>query len=199
MSSFAPVLINPRVPVIGFCGYARSGKDTAAGFLIEQNWRRLAFADNLKADLCKLLGITLEELDEKKAALRPLMVEYGRAARALNPDVWVRRLAVQVQRLAVQMQFEVGAGAQGIVITDVRYPNEAEWVRSLCGITVKVTREGLEPANREEAESVPKTKCDWEITAASGQLDVIKTEALRIAAAYLTEWNDKYGTDGTRT
>ena len=34
--------------VIGLCGAARSGKDTAADGLVAVGWRRLAFADPMR-------------------------------------------------------------------------------------------------------------------------------------------------------
>ena len=40
-----------NVLTVGFCGYAGSGKDTAAGQLVREGWHRIAFGDKLKQHL----------------------------------------------------------------------------------------------------------------------------------------------------
>ena len=42
--------------LIGITGPARSGKDTVAGFLIEQGFHRVSFADPLKAGVAAIVG-----------------------------------------------------------------------------------------------------------------------------------------------
>ncbi len=37
-----------KTSLIGFAGAARSGKDTAASFLVERGWQRKAFADPVR-------------------------------------------------------------------------------------------------------------------------------------------------------
>ena len=80
--------------IVGLCGYAKSGKDTAAEVLVRRGWARYAFADELKADLERAIGKPLVGMcPEEKEHWRPLMVEYGRVRRAQNVDYWVARLA----------------------------------------------------------------------------------------------------------
>lgn len=154
--------------IVGLCGYARSGKDTAAKALTEGGgWRRAAFADALKADVlrsmigsAKAAGIPRSEWPRwswfedaaAKERLRPLLVEYGRAMRGVAPDYWIRRLERDYVR-----------GGQAVVITDVRYENEAEWVRSRGGVVIEIARPGTGPANAEEEHSMQSFKADYTV------------------------------------
>lgn len=158
------------ITLVGLCGFARSGKDTAAGALLEMGWSRFAFADPLKQDIAGLLkrGLSAVPLDENpralswlgematvnKSRLRPLLVSYGAAMREFNPNYWIDRL---------NHTAEFKACRQPRVITDVRYINEAEWVRSLGGVILTITRPGIGPANAEEADKTAAVKPDAEI------------------------------------
>lgn len=141
------------IKLIGISGYARSGKDTAAKALTDIGWTRKAFADALKRDAGLALRNSLlagnfnPPQDEvapwftdpsMKETYRPFLVEYGRAMRALRPEYWIARLAL-----------EIGPDSC-YVITDVRYANEAEWIRRHGGKVVEIVRPGVGPANAEE-------------------------------------------------
>ena len=137
--------------VIGFCGYAKSGKDTAAQVLIEEGWIRVAFADALKDDLFWLMqrhetGVSRDWFIRNKEPLRPLLVEYGRAMRSVNPGHWTDRVRFRLAAAA--------AAGDRCVITDVRYVNEAAMIREMGGMVIRVERVGVAPANAEEASSM---------------------------------------------
>jgi hypothetical protein len=125
--------------IIGLWGAAKVGKDTIQRHL---GWPRAAFADRLKLDLAPIfsrLGLDLENPDHKSLA-RSLMVEYGRLGRIIDPDIWIRRL-------------ELPEDEDRVVITDVRYWNEIDWIVAKGGLVVKVERPGVLPANQEEVDS----------------------------------------------
>lgn len=130
--------------LIGLCGYAQSGKDTAAANM--PNWHRFAFADALKADLLTLLadvGCNLSDADHKAKA-RPLLVAWGATARAFCPAYWIERLFRAVDF----------AQRDRVVISDVRYPNEVLEILARGGQVVRIERPGIGPANSEEARSI---------------------------------------------
>jgi hypothetical protein len=151
------------VKLIGICGYARSGKDTAATALTGKGWTRKAFADALKQDAATALRSSIiaghhnPPKDEfmpwftdpaLKETFRPFMVEYGRAMRNIYPTYWIERLALEIEP------------EKCYVITDVRYANEADWVRSRGGKVVEIVRPGVGPANNEEKNSMEAFKPD---------------------------------------
>lgn len=155
--------------LIGLAGYARCGKDYLAAQL---GWPRAAFADCLKRDVAQLLGLSREELEQRKGDFRPLLVAYGAARRMLDNDYWIDRLAWNVNQC---------------VVTDVRYLNEGLWVRSHGGAVVYVERDGVGPANDEEARSLQilRDGCPHYVIHNDGDAGV---EALRYIAAQEPEW-----------
>ena len=147
--------------IIGLSGYAKSGKDTFFNLLREglagkTETKRLAFADKLKDDLgdtLSNLGVNLSDCSPReKELVRPLLVSYGMVARAIDEDYWIRKIQNEADDLY----------AQGfiVVITDVRYVNEAEWIKDSFknSIIVDIERSGVDPANLEELNNHPKIK-----------------------------------------
>lgn len=146
--------------MIGLSGFARSGKDSAEAIIrarftgLGARSARFAFADALKrmADpfLQKTLGLSAwTKVTEEKKIIRPFLVGLGETCRALDPNFWVKKLEPTVK----------AAMSRGLcmpIITDVRYKNEADWVKSLGGTIVYIEREGVGPANNEEGLTVPE-------------------------------------------
>ncbi|MBN86650.1 MAG: hypothetical protein CL885_03920 [Dehalococcoidia bacterium] len=143
--------------LIGICGVARSGKDTL--FLSLENsepsfkWKRLAFADELKMEceefLLKHTGISpFTQVNEEKELIRPFLVAYGtHLRRKINPDCWIDVVKPKLKKNK----------AEGLipVLTDVRFPNELNWIREEGGKVIHISRTGVNPANKEEAENDP--------------------------------------------
>lgn len=120
--------------LIALAGYARCGKDTICHAL---GWQRAAFADALKADIAPVLA---KLPAHEKSQIRPLLVEYGRTARSLDPDYWLKRIDLPLDG--------------DVCVTDCRYLNEANFVIGLGGRVIRVHRKGIGPANDEEARTL---------------------------------------------
>ena len=120
---------------IGLIGLAGSGKDTAAKALMKLGCRRLAFADELKS-----LAFYFGWDGEKDEDGRALLQELGMAARRYNARFWIQYLNKQILRERLQGPF---------VFTDVRFQNEADYVRSIGGIVVRIVRPGQIAENHE--------------------------------------------------
>ena len=139
--------ITPR-RIVGLCGYARAGKDTVAQALVDRGWARVGFADALKADLEAAIGKPFAAMPATEKELwRPTMVAYGEARRRQWADYWIARAVDTIQNRY--------APSHPIVITDVRYVNELDWIRRCGGVVLYVERELL-PANSEEEMSIRK-------------------------------------------
>ena len=140
--------------LIGIAGYARSGKDTffarSAKYLNDNGLeaKRYAFADALKSEVDSLLteytgSSAFTEKDSEKEIVRPLLVTYGtEIRRKLNPNCWIEKITPSVGE-------DLDKGKY-VFITDVRFENEAQWIKSQGGLMVYVEREGIKPANHEE-------------------------------------------------
>lgn len=158
-----------NLKLIGFCGYARSGKDTAAKALIDLGWMRVAFADALKADVAYAIqrsfsviggGALCETLiEDHKEEFRPLLVEYGRAMRRVRASYWIDRLMRHVAG-AQDLRKRFGEPEHKFVITDVRYQNEVDAIHAAGGKVIMILRSGVLPANAEEADSFSRVAPD---------------------------------------
>lgn len=121
--------------IVGLAGYAGAGKDTAAAALVQKDWRQDAFANTLKAmaldiNPCVMyLGLptTLRGVVEqfgwdaakREPTVREFLQNLGGAVRAhLGVDIWVEALH----------QRWIDDADTPLVVSDVRYVNEAKWV-----------------------------------------------------------------------
>lgn len=119
--------------IVGLTGYARSGKDTFARILVDEfHFKRVAFADALKSDLASYLGISRTRLDTEKEALRRALQLRGASLRAVDPTYWIR-LAMS------SIKYYQGAGCN-VVVTDVRFPNEAVALRNMGAVILRMRR-----------------------------------------------------------
>ena len=149
--------------IIGIAGAARVGKDTVCSELIDYlekkgvTARRLAFADALKNDINHFLldkaGVNAYSNEEDhKLLIRPLLVAYGKLMRDLSGGLyWINEL-----NKGIKKNLEQGVVS---IVSDVRYPNEARWINSIKnGITIHLTRNGINCANEEESINDPLTQ-----------------------------------------
>ena len=154
------------IKVIGISGVARVGKDTFFRALLKEspnyNLVRVAFADELKEEcdefLLKNIGISAFTQDpDEKVLIRPFLVTYGsQLRRRKDPLCWIKRARNKLVKIGEK-------GDTTAVFTDVRYPNELEWIhKEMKGTSIHLSRDGMKPANEEEAINDPKLKemCD---------------------------------------
>lgn len=124
--------------LIGFGNRARQGKDTAAQAIVDyyENKRqqfskhglkpvvkvqRIGFADALY-EVCR----TEYDMKEKDA---PLLQRIGAERRQLDLDYWIKKAFASIQ-----------PSTNLVVISDVRYQNEAAYIKAKGGYTVNVGR-----------------------------------------------------------
>jgi len=132
--------------IVGLCGYARAGKDTIAAELIAKGWRRFGFADALKEDVGRCIQLPFDRMaPADKEFWRPLLVQYAVLRRQQSPDYWIHRLVDEVQSRTPP--------SQPVIITDVRYRNEVEWIQRCGGLVCYVEHE-MQPACEEEERSI---------------------------------------------
>ncbi|MCK5127506.1 MAG: deoxynucleotide monophosphate kinase [candidate division Zixibacteria bacterium] len=134
--------MNKKIKVIGITGPAHCGKDTAADYLLKHlpfGFTKASFADPIK-EMARGLGLTYGQLYGNlkdvtdpalgctpRKILQTLGTEWGREL--IHPDVWVRAMVIKLQGL------ENGAG---FVMPDVRFENEANFVRE-HGVLIHIT------------------------------------------------------------
>lgn len=144
--------------ILGLRAWAQAGKDTLAlAYIDEDQFERLAFADFMREALYALNPLVvyrkrwrrrfarLAELVDDRGwdaakqipEVRQLMQRFGTEAgrNVLGQDVWVNALFNRV------------LPGHRYVITDVRFPNEAQRIKDHGGEVWRVTRPGVGPAN----------------------------------------------------
>lgn len=132
-----------RPQVIGLAGKAGSGKDTVAALLRMRGYERRAMADALREEvsdaasrresadfldddllpLFRFGAVTRENIYGKPTLnhIRRILQQWGMARRAQDPLYWIQRVA---EELTTDGYF---------VISDIRFANEAQFVRNLGG------------------------------------------------------------------
>lgn len=138
--------------IIGLHGRARSGKDTVARYLANHlALLSYAFADPLKQALAGLFHLTQAHLEGElketplpgigkspRELMQLLGTEWGRDM--VHPQLWLLLAEQNLQLLAEHHQ-----DMHGVVIRDVRFENEAEWLRSKGGVIVHLVRPDADP------------------------------------------------------
>ena len=126
-----------KIKLIGIHGPLDGGKDTTANYIqakFPDKYGRYSFAGPLKAACRIMFCFSQEQLEDRKLkeeadpfwgfaprkAMQLLGTEFGRDM--LRDDVWIKRAEMEHAK-------NLGIG-RGTVITDVRFENEAVWLRT---------------------------------------------------------------------
>ncbi len=149
-----PNITPKRRDIIGLCGFATVGKDTAAQGLIDAGWTRVALADGVREAVAgfdcnvamKARDIGWDALKECEPEIRGMLQRMGtEAGRNIHGyDCWIK--------LAKR---KIDAAPGNVVITDVRFANEAAAIRSWGGKIIRIDRPGVGPVNDHASEAMP--------------------------------------------
>jgi deoxynucleotide monophosphate kinase-like protein len=144
-----------RCPIIGIHGPAGAGKDTLAEFMLaaDPTLYRYALASPIKRMLAAGLNIDMSDPywvahkeniipllgKSPRQLMQTLGTEWGREM--VNPDLWV----IIAQAIFVER-------GRGMVVTDVRFEDEAKWIRENGGRIVRIQRAGALSVNPHASE-----------------------------------------------
>lgn len=125
--------------LIGIAGHKRAGKSTLAqGLSFALGLPEESFAAPLREFVARITGMTAPELEFNKELplawldgvtprqmMQTVGTEWGR--QMIHPELWLRSLFARIP-------------PQGAIISDVRFPNEAEAILERGGIVFRVNR-----------------------------------------------------------
>lgn len=177
--------------IVGFCGAAGSGKDTAAEALIaHKSFHKISFAAPLKSLLSLLFGWPLKSWDSLEWKETPNEACYGKTPRELAQTLgtdWGRNMVNPNLWVDVTLR---GLPNGNFVFTDVRFPNEAEAIRKAGGILLMVKctdrESGTDLTGHESEAWLPwlEVYTDATIEAPLGEVELLKEAAVNIIENY---------------
>lgn len=165
------------VKLLGVCGRKRHGKDTVGEFLWQDfGFTPIGFADPIKRICMDIYGLSYDQcfgtetdketIDERWGLTpRYIMQKVGtEMGREVHKDTWVRycfdkiNMASRGEHVLIHIPerrgffpaSESGRDLTRWVITDVRYPEEADSVRAHGGKVIKVFRPDLIEAYQDQ-------------------------------------------------
>jgi hypothetical protein len=127
--------------LIGICGKARSGKDSATEYLVEdRGFARYSMADPIR-NMLSQIGVFYDTDSEKESPhkalgksprqmMQTLGTEWGRDC--VDKDIWLKLGQEAVSKAALRSY-------PGVVIPDIRFQNEANWVKE-NGTLIQIVR-----------------------------------------------------------
>lgn len=130
----------PEIEIIGLLGHQGVGKNYIAEKIIpralptNKNTLVIAFADQLKINCITKKGVDFDKVfGEKDFETRKMLqiegTEEGRDK--YGKDIWIRTMESWIKVFSSR-------GIKRFIISDVRFPNEVEWINSVNGIVLKI-------------------------------------------------------------
>lgn len=167
--------------LVGIAGKAGAGKDTVADMLwVDHDFSKFSFAYPLKLCVAATFGIGMKKLDDRefkevdhpKWGLSPrrMMQRMGDAVRReFGEDIFVRHLELLMDT----------AHDDDIVISDVRFKEEAEMIRKRGGVIIQLDREGAGTVAHRSEDGLPADLIDH-VVRNDGTKDALYLEIERI-------------------
>lgn len=158
-----------RKLIIGLSGTMHSGKSTAATGLLNAFAPRaciVSLAQPIKESISSITGHVVTP--SNKEILRPLLQTYGEVMKALHGGRhWVDRAEARWQLLKYNHDV--------MICDDIRFPFEADWIRSLGGIVIGVQRPDNAPTSQHASEeAVRHVKTDFTVDNDGTEMNLIK-------------------------
>jgi hypothetical protein len=152
--------------IIGISGYSGSGKDLVGTIIQEislNKWHVKKWAGKLKTIASILTGIPIEKFEDQEFKKTDLGPEWNMTVRD-----FLQKLGTDAVRDGLHKNTWVNATLVDYtpdanwIITDTRFPNEAEAIKKAGGIVVRINRPGVQPINPHPSET---SLDDWEFDA----------------------------------
>lgn len=152
---------------LGLSGKRGSGKDALASKLIALGWEKVSFAGELKQRVRDDFNLTVEHTDGslkevpcgyindegKELTPRDIMTTCGQYYRSIDPMFWVKSAFRRVTKNEIE-------GIRKLVVTDVRFPNEANFLRQHGAIMIRLNRYPALNIYKTELNNISETSLD---------------------------------------
>jgi energy-coupling factor transporter ATP-binding protein EcfA2 len=181
--------------IIGICGKAGHGKTTLGNMLAghlrpKHDVSIVPFAEPLKNIVTNVLGVDAAALKDpllKEVPVEPWGMSPRRLLQIIGTDMFRKHLCSDVWiKVAGERVKRAHDAGRLVIIDDVRFDNEAEWVRSNGGMVLRVSRDASVGTNHTEHVSesgVSKSLIDVEVDN-NGMLEELDHMALLLASPW---------------
>lgn len=164
--------------IIGISGYSGSGKDLVGNIIQEislNKWHIKKWAGKLKTIASILTGIPVENFEDQEFKKTLLGPEWGTVKdiplngvpvfadiqfnSLMSVRDFLQKLGTDAIRDNLHENTWVNAtmadysGESNWIITDTRFPNEAEAIKKAGGIVIRINRPGVQPINPHPSET----------------------------------------------
>jgi len=148
--------------IIGLCGFADSGKGTVGDFLESRyEFKQISFASTLKDTVSIMFGWSRDLLEGQNSESRVWREREDpywtkKFGYKVTPRNMLQKMGTEVIRNNLHDSFWLYSlehkiePKQNYVITDIRFPNEIDFLKSMNGYLVRVRR-GIEPDWKNDA------------------------------------------------
>jgi hypothetical protein len=140
--------------IIGICGLIGSGKDSVADILVqEKNFKKISFADKLKDGVATVFGWDRSMLEGKTSNSRNWREEKddfwsAELGKDISPRLVLQLFGTECMRqgfydgvwVSLVKKHIIENPKQNFVIPDVRFPNEANMIKSIHGEVWRMRR-----------------------------------------------------------
>ena len=155
-------IISRKPRVIGLAGGKGSGKDSVADYLVDKyDFHKISYAGPVKEILAMTFGVPLEWFYDQEEKESPKKELFGHTPRYLmqtfgtdwgrdmvNPSIWVSIAKEKARKLHKE--------GKDVVISDVRYIEEAEVVSELGGLVWRIRRQQDAVATHSSEMGIPE-------------------------------------------
>lgn len=144
--------------IIGLCGRKHSGKSTAAEAIVrhlEDDATVISLAGPIKETVESMTGACSKQ---DKEILRPMLQAYGETMKQLyGREYWIEAATRRWNVLCNHYS--------SMICDDIRFPFEAEWIRSLGGFVIGITSPRSDTSDTHTSEtSVDDIIPDYQVT-----------------------------------
>ncbi len=164
--------------IIGIHGFKQSGKDTLAKLFVDEfSFSRVAFADKVKEALHVIFDVPREKLhgsDEDKNSLSKVRWNH---LHGIQPSADSHKEFLSIRELmqifATEMCRQVIPGIwyqylplhehKHVVVSDLRFTNEAQYLKDNKALLIRVTRTGAGPTAHSSESGLADDWFDYEL------------------------------------
>lgn len=146
--------------LVALMGKRSSGKTTAAQGLERLGWRHVNFADPVRAVVHRAYGLSYDEMNDAVLKERVLKRYPFKSPRFLMQKVGTDLFRDGIDQATWTEAFKrATVGYSHIVCSDLRFPNEADVIRELGGLIIRVDNPLLDH-NDDAAQHASETELD---------------------------------------